>query len=115
MIQVSLNRPIRLFIDDNQSVAPYLRQEFIRIREHREGDREAIVAALLTRTFHDRVIVFAQTKKQCHRMHVTLGLLGLKIGELHGDLSQTQVNRRYFLFKESTLFLILAFGNIKTF
>ncbi|CAF4845647.1 unnamed protein product, partial [Rotaria socialis] len=32
LIQVSLNRPIRLFIDDNQSVAPYLRQEFIRIR-----------------------------------------------------------------------------------
>ncbi len=25
-------------------------------------------------------------------MHVMLGLLGLKIGELHGDLSQTQVN-----------------------
>ncbi|CAF3512986.1 unnamed protein product, partial [Rotaria socialis] len=72
LIQVSLNRPIRLFIDDNQSVAPYLRQEFIRIREHREGDREAIIAALITRTFHDRVIVFAQTKKQCHRMHVML-------------------------------------------
>ena len=89
---MSLNRPIRLFIDDNQSVAPYLRQEFIRIREHREGDREAIVAALLTRTFSDRVIIFAQTKRQCHRMHVMLGLLGLKIGELHGDLSQTQVD-----------------------
>ena len=94
LIQVSLNRPIRLFIDDNQSVAPYLRQEFIRIREHREGDREAIVAALLTRTFSDRVIIFAQTKRQCHRMHVMLGLLGLKIGELHGDLSQTQVTPR---------------------
>jgi len=38
------------------------------------------------------VIIFAQTKRQCHRMHVMLGLLGLKIGELHGDLSQTQVN-----------------------
>ena len=25
-------------------------------------------------------------------MHVMLGLLALKIGELHGDLSQTQVN-----------------------
>lgn len=91
LIQVSLNRPVRLFIDDNQSVAPYLRQEFIRIREHREGDRESIVAALLTRTFRERVIVFVQTKRQCHRMHVTLGLLGLKVGELHGDLSQTQV------------------------
>jgi hypothetical protein len=34
-------------------------------------------------------------------MHVMLGLLGLKIGELHGDLSQTQVNylkRNFFFF-----------------
>lgn len=28
-------------------------------------------------------------------MHVMLGLLGLKIGELHGDLSQTQVNNSF--------------------
>jgi ATP-dependent RNA helicase DDX27 len=109
-----LNRPIRLFIDDNQSVAPYLRQEFIRIREHREGDREAIVAALLTRTFHDRVIIFAQTKRQCHRMHVMLGLLGLKIGELHGDLSQTQVNDLQRETFESQLNIFIEIGYIKT-
>ncbi|CAF1018963.1 unnamed protein product [Rotaria magnacalcarata] len=108
LIQVSLNRPIRLFIDDNQSVAPYLRQEFIRIREHREGDREAIIAALLTRTFHDRVIVFAQTKKQCHRMHVMLGLLGLKIGELHGDLNQTQRLDTLRRFKNEEIDVLLA-------
>ena len=29
-------------------------------------------------------------------MHVMLGLLGLKIGELHGDLSQTQVKFVFF-------------------
>jgi len=108
LIQVSLNRPIRLFIDDNQSVAPYLRQEFIRIREHREGDREAITAALLTRTFHDRVIIFAQTKKQCHRMHVMLGLLGLKIGELHGDLSQTQRLDTLKRFKNEEIDVLIA-------
>ncbi|CAF3839226.1 unnamed protein product [Adineta steineri] len=108
LIQVSLNRPIRLFIDDNQSVAPYLRQEFIRVREHREGDREAIVAALLTRTFHDRVIVFAQTKKQCHRMHVMLGLLGIKIGELHGDLNQTQRLDTLRRFKNEEIDILIA-------
>ncbi|CAF0910034.1 unnamed protein product [Didymodactylos carnosus] len=108
LIQVSLNRPIRLFIDDNKSVAPYLRQEFIRIREHREGDREAIIAALLTRTFRERVIVFAQTKRQCHRMHVMLGLLGLKIGELHGDLSQTQRLDTLKRFKNEEIDILIA-------
>ncbi|CAF5122768.1 unnamed protein product, partial [Rotaria magnacalcarata] len=81
---------------------------FIRIREHREGDREAIIAALLTRTFHDRVIVFAQTKKQCHRMHVMLGLLGLKIGELHGDLNQTQRLDTLRRFKNEEIDVLLA-------
>lgn len=35
-------------------------------------------------------MLFTQTKKQAHRMHILLGLLGLQVGELHGNLSQTQ-------------------------
>lgn len=48
------------------------------------------VSALLTQMFQDHVMVFTQTKKQAHRMHILLGLMGLKVGELHGNLSQTQ-------------------------
>jgi len=47
-------------------------------------------AALRMRTFTDHVMLFTQTKKQAHRMHILLGLLGLQVGELHGNLSQTQ-------------------------
>lgn len=47
-------------------------------------------SALLMRTFTDHVMLFTQTKKQAHRMHILLGLLGLQVGELHGNLSQTQ-------------------------
>lgn len=50
-----------------------------RIRKEREGDREAILAALICRTFHDHVMVFVQTKKQAHRLHILLGLLGIKV------------------------------------
>lgn len=49
------------------------------IRKEREGDREAILAALVCRTFHDHVMVFVQTKKQAHRLHILLGLLGIKV------------------------------------
>lgn len=52
------------------------------IRKEREGDREAILAALVCRTFHDHVMVFVQTKKQAHRLHILLGLLGVKVSEL---------------------------------
>lgn len=47
-------------------------------------------SALLTQAFQDHVMVFTQTKKQAHRMHILLGLMGLKVGELHRNLSQTQ-------------------------
>ena len=41
---VSLNEPVKVFVNENTDVALNLRQEFVRIRENREGDREAIVA-----------------------------------------------------------------------
>lgn len=49
------------------------------------------VAALLKRTFNTQCIVFMQTKRQAHRMHILLGLMGVNVGELHGNLSQLQV------------------------
>lgn len=116
---VSLKQPVRIFVNSNTDVAPYLRQEFVRIRPNKEGDREAVVSggyknllqysmeyrmafymlalnydyvvsALLTRTFQDHVMCFTQTRKQAHRLHILLGLMGLKVGELHGELSQNQ-------------------------
>merc|ERR1712004_463528 len=90
LMAVSLNEPVKIFVNENTDVAMNLKQEFIRIRANREADREAIVAALLTRTFHDHCIVFIQTKLQAHRMHILLGLLGVHVAELHGNLSQAQ-------------------------
>ncbi|KAK2155074.1 hypothetical protein LSH36_250g03090 [Paralvinella palmiformis] len=41
---VSLKNPVKIFVNQATDVALHLRQEFIRIRANREGDREAIVA-----------------------------------------------------------------------
>ncbi|XP_037108416.1 probable ATP-dependent RNA helicase DDX27 isoform X2 [Syngnathus acus] len=105
---VSLKQPVRIFVNSNTDVAPYLRQEFVRIRANREGDREAVVAALLTRTFQDRVMVFTQTRKQAHRLHILLGLMGLKAGELHGELSQNQRLENLRRFKDDQIDILVA-------
>ncbi|NWU70246.1 DDX27 helicase, partial [Pterocles burchelli] len=108
LASVSLKNPIRIFVNSNTDVAPFLQQEFIRIRPNREGDREAIVSALLTRTFPDHVMLFTQTKKQAHRMHILLGLMGLRVGELHGNLSQAQRLEALRRFKDEQIDILVA-------
>ncbi|KAK6319680.1 hypothetical protein J4Q44_G00108910 [Coregonus suidteri] len=46
LASISLKQPVRIFVNCNTDVAPYLRQEFVRIRPARKGDREAVVAVL---------------------------------------------------------------------
>lgn len=105
---VSLNKPVRLFVDSNREVAFNLRQEFLRIRKDKEGDREAILAALVCRTFRQHCMVFVQTKKQAHRLHILLGLLGLKVGELHGNLTQPQRLDALQKFKDKQVDILVA-------
>ena len=46
LVRLSLNHPVRLFVDSNTDVADNLRQEFVRIKTKKEGDREAIVTGV---------------------------------------------------------------------
>ncbi|EPB75907.1 DEAD/DEAH box helicase [Ancylostoma ceylanicum] len=84
LASMSLKKPVKIFINENTETALKLRQEFIRIRAGREADREAIIAALVTRTFQENTIVFVKMKKDCQRMHILLGLLGLKANRCAG-------------------------------
>ncbi|XP_057657133.1 probable ATP-dependent RNA helicase DDX27 [Diorhabda carinulata] len=105
---VSLSKPVRLFVDSNRDVAFNLRQEFIRIRSDKETDREPILAALVCRTFREHCMVFVQTKKQAHRLHILLGLLGLKVAELHGNLTQPQRLENLERFKNKQVDVLIA-------
>ena len=91
LVRLNLIRPVRLFVDSNTDVADNLQQEFVRVKAKREGDREAIVAALCCRTFREQCLLFFPTKRLTHRMRIVFGLLGLKAAELHGNLTQLQV------------------------
>ncbi|CAL4068103.1 unnamed protein product [Meganyctiphanes norvegica] len=105
---VSLSNPVKMFVNSNTDVAQNLRQEFVRLRAAQENDREAVLAYLLLRNFHDHTMVFIQTKAQCHRLHIMMGLLGIRVGELHGNLSQTQRLESLKKFKDEEIDVLLV-------
>ena len=92
---LSMSRPVRVKASSTApggkvEVAPRLVQEFVRVRSGNEANRPAILLSLLHRSFPRRVIVFFDTKKAAHEMCIAAGLCGMKVSEMHGDLTQTQ-------------------------
>ena len=89
----SLKRPVRVTADSSirteeegnlnkVAVPKTLNQEFIRIRKEHEGDREAILLCLCTRSFHTKTIIFCREKKRAHRLRLIFGLSNLKVNPL---------------------------------
>lgn len=94
LVRMSLDRPVKLFVDPKRSTARGLVQEFVRVRAEKEAERSALLVALCKRTCKQGVIVFFRSKKLAHQMRVVFGILGMKADELHGDLTQEQVRPR---------------------
>lgn len=105
---VSLKNPMKVFVNENTDVAQNLRQEFVRVRKNSEDYREAILAYLVTRSFGENCMVFVQTKIMAHRLNILLGLLGVKSGELHGNLRQTERLMSLKRFKDEEIGVLIA-------
>ncbi|KAJ2498422.1 nucleolar DEAD-box protein required for synthesis of 60S ribosomal subunit [Coemansia sp. RSA 1972] len=88
LVRLSLHKPVRVQIDPPKSAAKGLVQEFVRVRTGKDEDRTALLAALCKRQIKRRCIIFFRSKMAAHQMRIVFGLLGLRAGELHGNLSQ---------------------------
>ncbi|KAI0033160.1 DEAD-domain-containing protein [Vararia minispora EC-137] len=108
LIKISLNKPVRLFVDPKRSTARGLVQEFVRVRAGRESDRSALLVALCQRTFKSGVIIFLRSKKLAHQMRIVFGLLGTSCEELHGDLSQEQRLQALQRFRDGKVDFLMA-------
>ncbi|KAL1697166.1 P-loop containing nucleoside triphosphate hydrolase protein [Schizophyllum commune] len=108
LVRMSLDKPVRLFVDPKRSTAKGLIQEFVRVRAGREKERSPLLVALCTRTFKTRVIIFVRSKKLAHQLRIVFGLVGLKCGELHGDLSQEQRLNALQQFRDGTVDYLMA-------
>ena len=112
LVKLSLDRPVRCFVDPKRTTAKNLIQEFVRIRgrsnpasaasgsneqgavQGEDRVRAATLLSLVTRTVKDKCIIFFRSKALAHQMRIVFGLCGLKASELHGNLTQEQVRSR---------------------
>lgn len=108
LIKLSLDNPVRVAVDQKYRLSGRLTQEFIRVRPSRELEREAMLLALLEKTYKRRVIVFVRSKALAHRLCILCGLLKFKAAELHGNLSQTQRLESLDLFQNERVHILIA-------
>jgi len=127
LVNLSLQDPHRIKIDAYESIVDNLQQEFIRIRDggasarrhlddagkssrdkDSEREREAIILALCKRSFHNKTIIFMQSKLQCHRMSIIFGLAKLRAAELQGNMTQTQRLESLELFRSGQVDYLLC-------
>ncbi|BGP36419.1 nucleolar DEAD-box protein required for synthesis of 60S ribosomal subunit [Rhodotorula kratochvilovae] len=122
--RLSMNKPVRVKIDEMGAAAKGLEQEFLRVRGDRAGEsielnsrsgerhREALLVALCTRSFATgRTIIFFRSKAQAHRMKILFSLYGHGLersDELHGDLTQEQRLSSLRRFREGEIGFLLA-------
>ncbi|KAI0562842.1 RNA helicase [Gracilaria domingensis] len=90
LVKLSLQNPINLNIDPMFNVAETLSQEFVKLRPAFEGNKNALLFSLVTRTFKTRTIVFFRHKVTAHHFKILFGLSKLRSAELHGNLTQSQ-------------------------
>ena len=126
LIRLSLNRPVKLFIDSTYGVTQNLTQEFIRVRvgantlkttgkddkrdyeQAERNQRESILLALCLRTFKNRTIIFCPSKVQCHRLKILFSLQKIPSAELHGNLTQLQRLESLESFRDGQVSFLIA-------
>lgn len=76
---MSMRKPIRLSADPENSTSEKLHQQVYKLSKDSESFREAALITIMSKVaeYTKKVIVFFKTKKQCHRMAIILGLLGV--------------------------------------
>lgn len=87
---LSLKNPARLASDAYGHAPNTLTEEVVRLRKDQAGDKEAVLLALCAKVCPKRTLVFFPTKSAAHRAKLAAGLLGMRAGELHGNLTQAQ-------------------------
>lgn len=108
LIQLSLQKPVRIMIDPPKQAATGLVQEFVRIRKRDHLKPSVLFNILKKFTKDQRIVIFVARKEMAHKLRIILGLLGLKVSELHGSLTQEQRLQSINNFKDLTVPILIC-------
>lgn len=106
LVKLALQKPLRVQANPDNRVSSKLSQQVVLVDEY--SKREAALVHLLTQELKSRCIVFFKTKRNCHRLAIILGLLGLKVCELHGNMTQQERVQAFEDFREEKTEIMLA-------
>lgn len=108
LVQLGMKKPVRIMIDPPKQAATGLVQEFVRIRK-RDHLKPSVLFNILKKFSKDqRIVIFVARKEQAHKLRIILGLLGLKVSELHGSLTQEQRITSINNFKNLTVPILIC-------
>lgn len=108
LIKLSLQNPITLAVDTVMDVSTTLLQEFVKIKPAYENNKDALLLALVSRSFKTRTIIFFRQKITAHRFKILFGLCKLSCAELHGNLTQGQRLEALDNFREGRVDFLLC-------
>lgn len=111
LVSLSLKHPVRLAADESAAAPKMLTQEVIRLKGKAVMKKEALLLALISRSFMSagRVIIFFSTKQKAHRAKILFGLADFPMAvELHGDMTQAARLQSLEMFRTGKADFLLA-------
>lgn len=106
LVKLALNKPLRVQANADNRVSSKLSQQVALIDS--AYDRQAALVHLLLNEVTDRAIVFFRTKRDCHAAAILLGVLGKRVCELHGNMSQQERVQAFEDFRSQKFDVMLA-------
>jgi len=105
LTQKFLKHPEQLTISSPTNAATSIEQYIVRVLE--KDKREALKTLLDTQKFK-QAIVFCNRKREVDEVYNAMRRYGLKVGALHGDLTQSSRNETMKAFKEGSIHFLIA-------
>ena len=106
IVKLALNKPLRVQANPDNRIASHLKQEVVVLED--ESMREAALSYVVDKYYTSQLLIFSRTKRTCHRLAIMLGLMGKKVCELHGNLTQAQRFEAFEEFKNQNYDIMLA-------